>query len=77
MNYLSNFFTVGRVLDNRWVASSFHTIKAIWNLYYPLHCHLTKGSEDTSRNSSEKQMFKGLATKLVSSSFVLNLATIA
>ena len=69
------FFTVGRVLDNRWVASSFRTVKVIWNLYYPLHCHLTKGSEDPSRNPSEKQTFKGLATKLASSSFVLNLAT--
>ena len=44
-------------------------------LYYPLHCHLTKGSEDPSITSSEKQTFKGLATKLASSSFVLNLET--
>ena len=63
------------MLDNRWVASSFHTVKAIWNLYYPLYCHLIKASEDVSRNSSEKQTFKGLAIKLASSSFVLNLAT--
>jgi len=31
--------------------------------------------EDASRNSSEKQTFKGLAMKLASSSFVINLAT--
>jgi len=69
------FFFVDLVWNDPWVASSFCTIKAIWNLYYPLHFHLTQGSEDTSRNSSEKQMFKGLATKLATSSFVLNLAT--
>jgi len=63
------------VLDNRWVASSFRTVKAIWNLYYPLYCHLIKASEDASRNSSEKQTFKGLEMKLASSSFVVNLAT--
>ena len=71
----TQFFTIGRVLDNRWVASSFRTVKAIWNLYYPLYCHLIKASEDASRNSSEKQTFKGLAMKLASSSFVVNLAT--
>ena len=51
----AQFYTVGRVLDNRRVASSFHTIKAIWSLYYPLYCHLINGSEDTSRNPSEKK----------------------
>ena len=30
-------------------------LKAIWSLYYPLYCHLIKGSEDTSRNLSEKK----------------------
>jgi len=57
------------------VASSFRTVKATWNLYYPLHCHLIKSSGDISRTPSEKQTFKGLPTKLSSLGFVLNLAT--
>ena len=71
----TQFYTVGRVLDTRWVASSFRTVKAIWNLYHPLYCHLTEASKDASRNSSERKAFQGVAAKLASSAFILNLAT--
>ena len=68
------FYLVGRVLDTRWVASSFHIVKAVWNLYYPLYCHLTEASSDLSRNASERNSFQGVAAKLASSAFILNLA---
>ena len=71
----THFYSIGRVLDTRWVASSFRTVKAVWTVYYPLHCHLIKASKDTSRNSPEQKTFLGLATKLSSAAFVLNLAT--
>ena len=45
---------------------------AVWNLYYPLYCHLSKASEDLSRNSSERKRFQGMASRLASEAFVLN-----
>ena len=64
------FHGVGRMLDTRWVASSFCTIKAVWNLYNHLLCHLTKANEDHTRNSAERNSFQGMASKLTCEAFV-------
>ena len=69
----SAFYTIGRILDTRWVASSFHTVKVVWDLYVPLYNHLSQASEDKSRSSSERNTFKGMATTMSSINFVLNL----
>lgn len=67
------FHTVGRILDTRWVASSFRTVKVVWDLYAPLHAHLINASEDQLRSSTERATFKGMATRMASDNFVLNL----
>ena len=52
---------IGRVFSIRWIASSFRTVRAVWQSYAPLHAHFTKCS------------FTGLATTLASSHFIHNL----
>ena len=69
----SAFYTIGRILDTRWVVSSFRTVKVVWDLYVPLYNHLSQASEDKSRSSSERNTFKGMATTMSSINFVLNL----
>uniref|UniRef100_A0A8C9X006 HAT C-terminal dimerisation domain-containing protein n=1 Tax=Sander lucioperca TaxID=283035 RepID=A0A8C9X006_SANLU len=49
---------IGRVLDNRWVASSLRTVEAMWRSYPALHGHFT---------------YNGLAKRLSSHAFVCNL----
>ncbi|ROL46651.1 E3 SUMO-protein ligase KIAA1586 [Anabarilius grahami] len=60
------------VLEIRWVASSFRTVKAVWTMYAALYNHLTAASRDVRRNSSERRMYDGLAAKLSSVAFVKN-----
>ena len=48
------FHTVGRILNTRWVASSFRTVKVVWDLYVPLHAHLVKAGEDQLRSRYHK-----------------------
>lgn len=55
------------------MASSFRTVKVVWDLYAPLHAHLVKASEDQLRSSTERATFKGMATRMASDNFVLNL----
>lgn len=55
------------------MASSFRTVKVVWDLFVPLYRHLTQASNDMSRSSSEKCMFKGMAKTMSSVDFVVNL----
>lgn len=64
---------IGRVLDVRWVASSFRTVKAVWTSYPALYGHFSQAATDASLDSKDRAQFKGLAGKLSSSSFLLNL----
>lgn len=52
---------IGRVLNVRWSASSFRTIKAIWNNYPGIYLHVSKTHNVTSN---------GIKKKLESSSFL-------
>ena len=69
------FHNVWRILDTRWVASSFRTVKVAWDLYVPLHAHLVNTSEDQLRSSTERATFKSIATRMASNNFFLNLGT--
>ena len=64
---------IGRVLDVRWVASSFRAVKAVWNNYAALFAHFSSASTDNTLDSKERAQFKGLATKISSSTFLSNL----
>lgn len=65
---------IGRVLDTRWVASSFRTVSAIWENYEILANHFMVAKEDQTRDSSDRCKYEGLLRKLTSSAFVLDLA---
>ena len=40
---------IGRILDVRWVSSSFRTVRAIWQSYEALHSHFRRKSISTQR----------------------------
>ena len=65
---------IGRVLDVRWVASSFRAVSAVWKCYAALHQHFKESAVDRSLDSKERATFSGLLGKLESGSFLLNLA---
>lgn len=65
---------IGRVLDVRWVASSFRTVKAVWQDYKALHKHFEQASNDYTRDSGDRSVYSGLVKMLSSASFVHNLA---
>jgi len=64
---------IDRVLDVRWVASSFRAVNAVWNNYAALFAHFSSACTDSSLDSKERAQFKGLAVKISSSAFLLNL----
>ena len=64
---------IGRVLDVRWVASSFRTVRAVWTSYPALFHHFSQAAVEGT-DSKERSQFKGLAAKLSTSAFLLNLA---
>jgi hypothetical protein len=55
---------IGRVLDTRWVSSSFNTVTAVIVSYRSLAEHFPRSSEDKNRDSREKAKFIGLLTLL-------------
>ena len=65
---------IGRVLDVRWVASSFRTVLAVWSSYPALHKHFSDAASDAKLNGKEKAEFKGLASKLSSNVTLMNIA---
>jgi len=67
---------IGRILDVCWVASSFRAVKAVWNNYAALFAHFSYASIDSGLDSKDRSQFKGMATKISSSSFVLNLGLV-
>jgi len=64
---------IGRALDVRWAASSFRTVQAVWVSYLALYIHFCQAATDTSLDSKDRAPYKGLAAKLSSSAFLLNL----
>jgi hypothetical protein len=65
---------IGRILEVRWVASSFRAIKAVWNSYSALHNHFVMMAGCASCSSAEKAQWAGLAKKCESFVFLKNLA---
>ena len=65
---------IGRILDTRWVASSFRTVSAVWNNFHPLCAHFEKASNDPERNSKDRASFTGLLRRMRSPEFLTDLA---
>jgi hypothetical protein len=66
--------SIGRVLGVRWVASSYRTIRALWNSFEALCKHFESSSVDMARDSRDRAKFKGLLVRLRSPQFVCDLA---
>ena len=67
-------YSIGKVLDTRWVSSSLRAVKAVWDSFPALHNHFSIASQDPSRDGREKATYSGLAKQLATKEFVKNLA---
>ena len=65
---------IGKMLDVRWVASSFRAVKAVWDGYAALYRTFSTAADDPSRTSKVRAEFAGLARHLESDTFLQNLA---
>lgn len=70
----SELLKIGRVFSVRWIASSFRTVSAVWRSFKSLNRHFELAAEDASRDSKDRQQFRGLKAKLSSKEFLLDLA---
>ncbi|XP_050058213.1 E3 SUMO-protein ligase KIAA1586-like isoform X2 [Aphis gossypii] len=68
------FLKAGRVLDVRWVASSFRAVEIVWKTYPALYNHLQNSSYDNLRDQKSRSKYLGLCKRLGSPEFVLDLA---
>ncbi|KAF0711276.1 E3 SUMO-protein ligase KIAA1586-like [Aphis craccivora] len=62
------------VLDVRWFASSYRTVKVVWNMYPALYKHFKEASEDKYRDQKTRSKYKGLCKGLESLQFLSVLA---
>ncbi|XP_041844546.1 E3 SUMO-protein ligase KIAA1586-like [Melanotaenia boesemani] len=69
----SQVLSIDRVLSTRWVASSFRSVKAVWRSYEALNRHFENAAEDKTRNSKERQTYRGLARRMQSKEFLCDL----
>ena len=65
---------IGRVLNTRWVASSFRTVSSVWKNYVHLCGHFETSSKDSTRLETEQAVFQGLWKRISSKQFLLDLA---
>ena len=65
---------ISQILDVLCVASSFRTVRAVWIKYTALHAHFMAASSDHKLDRKDRAQYKGMADKLSSTSFLLNLA---
>lgn len=70
-------FSIGRVLDTRWVSSSFRTVNAVLKNFQSLVLHFQKAANDFSRKSTDRQMYKGLLEYITTYNFVSNICIMA
>jgi len=69
----SSILNIGKIFTIWWVASSFRTVRAVWNNYVALHKHFQESSIDNKRDGKERSKYLGLNNMLTSKDFVFNL----
>ena len=52
---------IGKILNVRWIASSFRSVSAVWNNSTALYKNFMTEADDTANNSKERAQFSGLA----------------
>lgn len=68
------FLNIGRVLDVRWVASSWRAVKSVWRTLPALSNHFYVSSLDMNRDTKTRSKYLGLYKKLTSPEFISDLA---
>lgn len=68
------FVKVGRVLDTRWVASSWRAVNAVWKTFPALSKHFYNSSIDKTKDSKTRSKYLGLYKKLCSPEFLYDLS---
>jgi hypothetical protein len=63
----------GGIVSTRWVASSFHSVSAVWQEYEALVRHCTNAKDDCSRDKTDRNTYEGLLKKITTVEFVLDL----
>ncbi|XP_041845659.1 E3 SUMO-protein ligase KIAA1586-like [Melanotaenia boesemani] len=69
----SQLLRIGRILDVRWVASSFRTVRAVWTSLGALVQHFKNACSDEIRSTKERQMYRGLLNRVQSPEFICDL----
>jgi len=68
------FLKVGRVLDVRWVASSFRAVEIVWKTFSALYNHLHNSSKDNLKDQKSRSKYLGLCKRLGRPEVVLDIA---
>ena len=55
---------VGRVLDVRWVASSYRAVQAIWKIFPALYNHLYNASNDITKDKKNRGPYSGTSVRM-------------
>lgn len=69
----SQLLRIGRILDVRWVASSFRTVRAVWTSLEALVQHFKNACCDETRSTKERKMYRGLLDRVQSPEFICDL----
>ena len=69
----SQLLRIGRILDVRWVASSFRTVRAVWTSLGALVQHFKNACCDETRSTKDRQMYRGLLDRVQSPEFICDL----
>ena len=67
--------SIGRMLGTRWEASSYRTLKAVWQSYSAWSNHFQSASNDKKRDTKKRGCYKGLLLKLTSEQFLVDMTT--
>ena len=65
----SNFYFIFK----RWVASSFRTVKAVYDDLEPLYLHFKEASSSSKWTKNDNAMFTGMLTRIQSVEFIVDL----
>ncbi|KAF0754597.1 E3 SUMO-protein ligase KIAA1586-like [Aphis craccivora] len=67
------FLKLGRVLDVRWVASSWRAINVVWKTFPALCNHFCNAANDSTKDSKTRNKYLGLKKRLASPEFLSDL----
>jgi len=69
----TKFIFVLKILCNRWIASSYRTVCAVWQNYEAMYLFFKEASTSTRWTKAENATFSGLLTRIESPEFLEDL----